>query len=148
MLEVRKLEAKDEADWRALWEGYIAFYGAHVSPEITASTFARLLDASSGMIGRVAMLDGRVVGFTTSVVHAATWSIEPVCYLEDLFVDPRTRRRGVGRALIDDLIELGRAKGCSRLYWHTQSHNAEARRLYDTFATADGFVRYRVPLSK
>lgn len=38
----------------------------------------------------------------------------------------------------------GRANGWSQLYWHTRKGNAEARRLYGKFATADDFVRYRL----
>jgi len=146
MLEVRKLEAADEAAWRALWKGYADFYNADVPATVTASTFTRLLDPGSGMIGRVAVVDGELAGFSASVVHAATWSIEPVCYLEDLYVSETMRGRGAGRALIQDLVDLGRARGWARLYWHTQADNAAARRLYDTFTAADGFVRYRLPI--
>jgi ribosomal protein S18 acetylase RimI-like enzyme len=52
----------------------------------------------------------------------------------------------VGRALVQDLIDLGRARGWARLYWHTQANNERARRLYDKFVEADNFVRYRLTL--
>jgi hypothetical protein len=45
--------------------------------------------------------------------------------------------------LIQDLLDLARARHWSRLYWHTRAGNP-ARRLYDDFAEADDFVRYRV----
>jgi hypothetical protein len=35
-----------------------------------------------------------------------------------------------------------RAEGWARLYWMTRADNVQARRLYDRFAQADGFVRY------
>jgi GNAT superfamily N-acetyltransferase len=56
------------------------------------------------------------------------------------------RGRGLGRALIEDLIALGRARGWSRLYWHTRQGNATARRVYDRFVKADDFVRYKMLL--
>jgi len=86
------------------------------------------------------------VGFSTAVLHEGTWTTAPTCYLEDLFVDPALRGGGVGRALIQNLIDLGRSRGWSRLYWHTQAGNATARRLYDSFVQADDFVRYRLAL--
>ena len=59
----------------------------------------------------------------------------------------RTRRgSGAGGALINDLIAKGHASGWRKVYWQTRANNAAARRLYDTFATADGFVRYTVEL--
>ena len=37
-------------------------------------------------------------------------------------------------------------QGWSRVYWVTKEDNARARRLYDRFAPADGFIRYSVPV--
>ncbi|QGM96298.1 GNAT family N-acetyltransferase [Methylocystis parvus] len=146
MTIVRDISEQDAQAWRALWAGYNAFYETVLPPDVTAHTFNGLLDPSAPMIGRVVEVDGRVAGFSISILHACSWSIAPVCYLEDLFVDPACRRKGLGKALIEDLVELGREKGWSRLYWHTKAGNAQARRLYDLFVPADDFVRYRLKL--
>lgn len=134
----------DEADWRRLWAGYNEFYEKQVSEPITAATWRRLLLRADGLFGRVALYEGTIAGFTACVLHSGTWTEHPICYLEDLFVDPTLRGKGIGGALIDDLV--ARAKVCcwSRLYWHTRENNAVARRLYDNFAKADDFVRYRI----
>jgi ribosomal protein S18 acetylase RimI-like enzyme len=78
------------------------------------------------------------------VLHSGTWTVDPVCYLEDLFVDPEHRGRGIGEALIRDLVATAKSKGWSRLYWHTRNSNAAARSVYDRFTLADDFVRYRL----
>jgi GNAT superfamily N-acetyltransferase len=57
------------------------------------------------MFGRIATWEDEVVGFTIAVVHPGSWTLAPVCYLEDLFVDPAARGRGIGRALIEDLLQ-------------------------------------------
>ena len=82
------------------------------------------------------------VGFSHSLLHEGTWVLAPICYLEDLYVDPSARGRGVGRALIADLVDMARTQGWSRLYWHTRRGNEAARRVYDGFVKADDFVRY------
>lgn len=145
VLAVRDAGAGDEAAWRRLWSGYVAFYEAQVPEEVTAATWRRALDPGCPLFVRVADRAGAIVGFSLSVVHEASWTLEPSCYLEDLFVDPAARGRGTGRALIADLVALGRARGWARLYWHTRAGNG-ARRLYDEFVAADDFVRYRMPL--
>ena len=145
-LLIRDPSAEDEAAWRRLWAGYVFFYEAEVSEAVTAATWRRLLAPDSGMFGRIAEWDGAVAGFTVSVLHPASWTLTPACYLEDLFVDPGMRSHGIGRALIEDLIEIARARGWSRVYWHTRQSNETARRLYDRFAKADDFVRYRLIL--
>lgn len=141
---IRDFLPGDEAAWRRLWAGYVAFYQADVSEQVTAATWRRLLAGDVGMLGRIADSDGSVVGFSASVLHPGTWTLAPICYLEDLFVDPAARGRGIGAALIEDLITLARERGWSRLYWHTRASNSPARRLYDRFASADDFVRYRI----
>lgn len=144
-LLIRPALPGDEAAWRALWQGYCAFYAVEVSEAVTAHTWARILDAASPVRCAVAEApQGRVLGFANHVVHDNTWNIEPVCYLEDLFVAPEARGLGVGRALIEWLRAGLQREGWSRLYWVTQRDNATARRLYDRFAAADDFVRYTV----
>ncbi len=143
---IRAAQAEDESAWRALWEQYLAFYGVALAPEVTAATWARIL-APGGIEMRVAQEEnGALLGFATWLTHPSTWTLAPDCYLEDLFVAPAARGRGIGRALIADLAALGRARGFARLYWHTAEGNARARRLYDSFVPADGHLRYRMAL--
>jgi ribosomal protein S18 acetylase RimI-like enzyme len=144
---IRDPRPDDEAAWRRLWSGYVAFYESEVSEAVTAATWQRLLTPGSNMFGRIAEWHEVVAGFTVCVLHPGSWTIAPACYLEDLYVDPDRRGHGIGRALIDDLVRLGRDNGWSRIYWHTRQSNEAARRLYDKFAKADDFVRYRMILS-
>lgn len=139
------MRSTDNADWRRLWDGYNAFYEANVAPEITSRTWQRILDPGSTVLGRIALVDDTPVGFSLSVLHEGTWVAGPICYLEDLFVDPGCRGRGIGRKLLQDVVDRGRAQGWSTLYWHTRENNP-ARRLYDEFIKADDFVRYRIQL--
>ena len=144
MINVRAATHADEPRWRELWAGYNAFYEAKIPESITQATWRRILDPAAPILGRVAEADGRVVGFSNSVLHETTWATTPICYLEDLFVDPAMRGSGVGRMLLQDLVVLARQHGWSTLYWHTRGNNITARRLYDTFSPADDFVRYVV----
>src|SRR5580698_9566186 len=122
MIKVRALRKNDEAEWRRLWDTYNAFYEAEIPDTVTRQTWLRLRDRRAHMIGRLAEDDGTIVGFANAVLHAGTWASAPLCYLEDLYVDPAARGRGVGKSLIDDLIQLGRAKGWDSLYWHTREN--------------------------
>lgn len=136
----------DEAAWRGLWQGFLDYYETDLDPSITASTWTRLMDAASPMKMRVAVVEGEVLGFAIHQHHPSTWVMGDDCYLEDLFVSPRARGRGLGRALITDLMALARARGWHRLYWNTNEGNATARRLYDSIVPSDGHIRYRLAL--
>lgn len=145
-ISIRDLSPADEPRWRQLWAGYCQHYCTPLPEEITADTWRRMLDPTISIHGRIAELNGAAVGFAIYVLHDATWTLGLACYLEDLFVAPEARGMGLGRALMEDLLQMGRAHGWSKLYWHTKSDNETARRLYDTFCLADDFVRYRMPI--
>lgn len=139
---IRHAVPADEAAWRRLWQGYCDFYGAKVPDAVTSRTWGRILDPDSGVLCIVAEVDGQVYGFANCVIHENTWELQPICYLEDLFVLPSARGRGIGKALMEWLRNAMRAEGWSRLYWVTAQDNKAARALYDQFTQADGFVRY------
>lgn len=143
---IRDPAAADETGWRRLWAAYLAYYDEDLPEAVTAATWRRILDPASPVLARLAERNGVLLGISVSVLHEGTWTTAPVCYLEDLFVAPEARGGGIGAALIADLVETGKVRGWSRLYWHTRSGNAQARRLYDRFVAADDFCRYRLVL--
>ncbi len=140
---IRPASASDEAAWRRLWAGYVKFYRAEVSEEITASTWKRILDPASPIEALVAELDGRVIGICNYLYHESTWDTRPICYLQDLYVDPEARGGGAAKALILACEAAAKAKGAFRLYWLTQEYNAPARSLYDTITPRSSFIVYR-----
>lgn len=145
-LTIRDATPEDETGWRSLWEAYLAFYAVNLAPEVTDATWARLMDPVSPLKARLALRDGRITGFAIHQHHPSSWVAGDDCYLEDLFVAETARGGGTGRALIDDLMALARAKGWHRLYWHTDEGNARARALYDSYTPSDGHIRYRLML--
>ena len=145
-LVIRSVLPNDQPAWQRLWRGYCEFYEAPLRDEVTQRTWTRILDPDSGIMCLLAETGGHVVGFAHCVVHENTWETQPVCYLEDLYVDPAWRGQGVGRALLEWLRNAMRAEGWARLYWVTHKDNRPARALYDEFAQADDFVRYVVKL--
>jgi GNAT superfamily N-acetyltransferase len=143
---IRSAIAEDEARWRVLWEGYQAFYRATVSAEATAKTWSRILDPTSLMDALVAEVDGQVVGICNYLFHDNTWSTQPICYLEDLYVDPAARGGGAARKLILACAEKAKEKNAFCVYWHTQEYNAAARSLYDTITPRTSFIVYGMNL--
>lgn len=143
-LEIRTVTPQDEAAWYALWAQYLAFYDVTLPPEVTAQTWARCINPNAGFCARLAVLDGTPVGFALHHTHDSTWTLGPDCYLEDLFLTPETRGKGIGRALIDDLVAICKERGYPRLYWMTDAGNARARKLYDSYTPTDAHLRYRI----
>lgn len=106
---------------------------------------ARILDSASPIVGLGAVRDGRLVGYRPCpLTHLSISRPTPVAYLQDLYTDASTRRRGVGRALILTVQQWSIDQGCSTLYWQTKAVNAGARLLYDSLAEHRGFVIYHL----
>lgn len=144
MFEIRPLRAEDKDVWLDLWQGYVTFYQADVSTDVTAVTWARLLDEMEpNMFGLVAV-DGndKPMGFVHCVLHLNTWTDRDVCYLEDLFVNPRARGGGIGRTLITSVVDRCKDNGWGKVYWLTKQDNAQARLLYEKLTPPSGFIQY------
>jgi GNAT superfamily N-acetyltransferase len=146
-LNIRELKETDKDRWLELWAGYLEFYKSNLSPEQTEFTWKRLINNEQKMYGFVAENESGVIGFTHCLFRPSTWTETDYCYLEDLFVDPSIRGKGVGRALMNRVVELAKEKNSKRVYWTTQEFNKTARVLYDSITSVSEFVQYRLPLS-
>ena len=144
-VHVRRLAGKDKEAWLPLFKGYIAFYKTTVPDEVIEQTWQRLIAGQPDFhVGLVAVDAANTpVGIAHVLFHRSTWSPTHYCYLEDLFVAPEQRLKGVGRALIEATYREADARGCTRTYWATQEFNYRARALYDQVATKSVFVQYR-----
>jgi GNAT superfamily N-acetyltransferase len=140
--EVRELRASDRPRWNVLWSGYLDFYQHTLPAEMTELTWQRLIDPAFPLHGLVALAGGNVIGFLHYHFHISTWSATGYCYLEDLFVDPAVRGKGAGRALMEAAFRVADERKTDRVYWATQSSNAQARKLYDQLARLTPFVQY------
>ena len=143
---IRPITLSDKARWLELFKEYVIFYKSKVSDEQFELTWQRI-HSDFNMYGLIAELDGQIVGIAHYIFRPSTWDVEDFCYLEDLFVDPKVRGAGVGRALISELEKIAIAKGSKRLYWTTAPDNEVARKLYDKVAITD-FVQYRIFLNQ
>ena len=146
-LTIRAIEEKDKYQWLKLWAGYLEFYKSTISSEQTELTWKRLINNELKMFGFVAESEEGVIGFTHCLFRPSTWTETDYCYLEDLFVDPNIRGKGVGRALMEKVVELAKEKKSKRVYWTTQEFNKTARVLYDSITPVSEFVQYRLPLN-
>ena len=102
-MRVRPLEARDKPVWLTLFKGYVEFYQATVPEDVIETLWQRLMRGGEGFhIALVAVDEADTpVGLAHVLFHRSTWSNGFYCYLEDLFVDPAQRGRGIGRALIE-----------------------------------------------
>jgi GNAT superfamily N-acetyltransferase len=84
----------------------------------------------------VAEAGGQVVAFALYFTNFSTFLGQPGLYLEDLYVQPAHRSRGLGRALLRHLGALAVARGCGRFEWSVLDWNENAISFYEKMGAA------------
>lgn len=80
----------------------------------------------------IASVDSAPAGFALFFQNYSTFLAQPGIYLEDLFVRPAYRGRGIGRQLLGRLAALARERDCSRVEWIVLDWNESAIKFYES----------------
>ncbi|GIL00065.1 MAG: N-acetyltransferase [Alphaproteobacteria bacterium] len=75
--------------------------------------------------------DGTPAGFAVFFPTYSTFLAQPGLWLEDLFVRPEQRGRGIGKALLLHVARLAQARGCGRMEWSVLDWNQPAIDFYE-----------------
>ena len=94
----------------------------------------------------LAEIDGRPAGFALYFFKWSTWTGTCCLHLEDLFVPPEFRKRGVGQGLLKALARVAVARGCRRFEWEVLDWNHLARDFYHGLGAfhKQGWLPYRM----
>lgn len=76
-------------------------------------------------------LEGQPVGFALFFHNYSTFLAAPGIYLEDVYVDPEYRGRGIGKSVFVYLARLALERGCGRFEWSVLTWNEPAIRFYE-----------------
>jgi len=129
---IERATVADVATLVPLFEAYRAFYRA--APDAAAAeTFLRERlerDESIVLVARDAT-SGEPQGLAQLYRLFSSVRMAPLLLLNDLYVVPAARRRGVGLALMRGVEAFARESGARRLMLTTQVHNRMAQRLYE-----------------
>jgi len=79
----------------------------------------------------IARFNGEPAGFALFFHNYSTFLAQPGLYLEDLFVKPELRRRGIGQALFRRLAQIACKRGCGRFEWSALDWNTPAIQFYE-----------------
>lgn len=150
---IRPLRVDDKPQWARLWQDYLTFYGTELPEAVYDSTFERLLvpgtEQPACFVAEAPSEEDQdasaLVGLVHYLYHPHCWKLTPVCYLQDLFVDPEHRGQRLGRLLIERVYAQASEDGAPDVYWLTQDFNREARQLYDRVGMQTPFIKYVRP---
>ena len=129
---IRLARPEDAADITDMIHALAQFEHAADQCTVTETQLSSgLFTARPTVHGHVAEVDGDVAAMALWFLNFSTWHGVAGIYLEDLYVRPRFRRRGVARALLAALAAECVTNGYTRLSWAVLNWNVDAIALYD-----------------
>ncbi|MYA90179.1 MAG: GNAT family N-acetyltransferase [Boseongicola sp. SB0662_bin_57] len=143
-VEIRAVLEQDRPGWCKLFAGYGRFYDQQVSEEVLDRVWGWLMDGDHPTSGLVAVRDGQIVGIAHFRPYCRTLTGGSACFLDDLFVAPAERGRGVGRQLIEATSMLAEKAGWDFVRWMTAQDNRQAQQLYDSVAERTEWLTYQL----
>ena len=115
-----------------LFERYRAHYGQAADRDASQAWLTEW--TTTGHVRAfLARVDGIAAGICLIAICPASLTLGEFWMVRDVFVDPRWRRTGVGRALLDAVRAAARQRGARRLTLQTEDDNASALRLYERY---------------
>ncbi len=131
-----------------LFDAYRQFYERAQDLALARDFLRERLERDQSVIFLALRSDGTAVGFTQLYPSFSSASAQRIFVLNDLFVDPATRRSGVGQLLLEAAAEFGRSEGAIRLTLSTAHSNTTAQSLYEAqgWRRDEVFRSYYLPL--
>jgi GNAT superfamily N-acetyltransferase len=134
-VDIQRVGESDLDDLLQLMRGYCEFYETNPSDEALIALSRALIEDPEHegvqLIARDPGEEGEPLGFATVYWMWSTTTAARIAIMNDLFVAPSGRRRGVGEALITASLELARERGAASLQWQTAPDNRTAQALYE-----------------
>jgi len=146
-VEIRPARADEIEEMLPLIRAYCEFYETEPNDDGLRRMFETLInDPSQGAVF-IARDGGSAVAFATLDWKWSSLKAARIGYLEDLFVDPEARGRGIADALIEVCADRCRELGMPAMQWLTAPDNHRAQRVYDrTEAESGTYLEYDLEL--
>ena len=139
-IEIRPARTDEIEEMLPLIRAYCEFYETEPDDEGLRAMFQTLItDPTEGAVF-IARVEGRAAGFAALDWRWSSLKAAKIGYLEDLFVDPSARGRGIADALIETCANRCRELGMPAMEWQTAPDNHRAQKVYNR--TGAGFGTY------
>lgn len=142
-IEIRPVRDRDFFDWLPLFASYGEFYGAQVPDEKALLVWSWISDKVHGVSALVAQDDdGKLVGLAHYRPFPRPLEGGTGIYIDDLFVAPESRGKGIASALLDRVTEIARSERAGIVRWATAPDNDAAQSLSGKVADRTDWITY------
>jgi GNAT superfamily N-acetyltransferase len=125
-----KIRSAEESDFTQLLELFKEFAEFEKQPDSVTNSVDRMMKESDLLKCFVAETnDKRIAGYATYFFTYYTW-LGKCLYMDDLYVKPEFRAKGIGKRLMNSVIDFAKSSGCHKLRWQVSKWNKPAVEFY------------------
>ena len=144
---VSELCLQDRPEWEALYYAYAEFYKVPMDQDILDTVWLWIFDQDNAFYALVAKDDtGCCLGLMHFRAMPSPLRGKLVGFLDDLFIKPECRGKGVVDALYQALNNDAADKGWPFIRWITAENNYRGRSVYDKLSDKTQWVTYQMPV--
>ena len=149
MIKIRKAKPGDEAGVHQLINELATYEKAPNEVTNTIGELRQHLFEEEICYALVALENNRIIGFSLYYMSYSTWKGKCL-YLEDFYVQPAHRKRGIGELLFNQTIEIAKSIQAKRMDWQVLSWNEIAINFYKKQGTTldSGWIQGRITFDK
>jgi len=139
-MNIRKAKQEDYNEIMLLFNGFVEEdrYSNH-----DFDSFKKVLASEDGFVF-VAQEGEKLIGFSTMSIRNVVRYPRPIAELDELYVVPDYRRKGIGKALLDICIDTAKSRSCYRIYLESHKDREHAHAFYEKH----NFIKYGHSFSK
>lgn len=131
-IDIRKASREDLRSVIGLLREFAAFEKLENYLEITEENLAAVLFGDEAFVECLVASDGDdLVGYSIFYPNFATFRGQKGMYLEDIYVSPKHRSSGLGKAMLTEVANIGRSRGCKRIDFVVLDWNEFAIKFYE-----------------
>jgi GNAT superfamily N-acetyltransferase len=141
---IREIRLDDKEEWKILYKGYADFYKVEMSDKILNTVWEWIHDNNHDVSGLVYEKDNKIIGIAHYRRMPSPLRGKYIGFLDDLFVDPRHRKNGVGEKIIKELKVISKRNEWNLVRWITRNDNTKAKSLYQKLSKKTNWEVYEL----
>jgi len=141
---IREIKPTDKEQWENLYKGYAKFYKVEMNKTILKTVWNWIHDKNHEVEGIVYEVNNKIIGLAHYRKMPRPLRGQEIGFLDDLYVDPDYRRKGIGEKFLNYLKELSKSRGWNLIRWLTHDDNIKAKTLYDRVAAKTNWDLYEL----
>ena len=141
---IREMRLNDKNQWEALYREYADFYKVEMNDKILKIVWEWIHDKNHDVCGLVYEQDNKIIGIAHYRKMPSPLRGKYIGFLDDLFVEPKHRKKGVGEKIIKEIKVISKKNNWNLVRWITREDNTKAKSLYKKLSKKTNWEIYEL----